>query len=63
MFSSVKKEVGNGWSFPEQHVRETETCLHVRVQPELERRTITTCQKHAEVRCCTGTQEIRNNTR
>lgn len=57
-----ENEIENGWRFPEHHVREPETCLHVRAQSELEGHTTATCQDTG-VQCCPGAQEMRNNTR
>lgn len=57
-----EKEKENGWRFPEHHVREPETCLHVRAQTELEEHTSGICQDTG-MKCCPGTQEMRNNTR
>lgn len=61
MFPWEKKEE-NGWSFPEHHVRQPETYLHVRAQTELEGHTTASCQKDTGMQGCPGTQEMRNDT-
>lgn len=40
-----EKKVENGWRFPEHHVRQPETLLHVSAQTELEGHTTASCQK------------------
>lgn len=58
-----EKKVENGWRFPEHHVRQPETLLHVSAQTELEGHTpLPHVRRIQGCSCCPGTQEMRNST-